>query len=72
MGNGCSLETPFRLHGSHAATDHSYANDNPCHPDSRTESRHDEIGREVKDDIADVEKGETCRHLMIIDVEDFA
>lgn len=53
------LKAPLSLDGSHTSANYANTNDDPAHPKMRAELGHDQVGREVKDDIADIEEGET-------------
>ncbi len=63
-------ERPSCFDGCETGTNQSNCEDNTGHPDARTEARHDEVGREVKDDIGDVKESESERHLGPGQVED--
>lgn len=63
------LETPCCLHGCQTHANNANARYNPAHPSMRADPGHDEIRRQVEDDIADVEQRQTGRHLLRGDVE---
>jgi len=63
------LETPGGLHGCHAGTNQSNADHNTTHPNMRTQSGHDQIGRQIEHHVADVKQRQTGRDLVLIQVQ---
>lgn len=52
------LGAPRVLHGGEARPDNASGHDDPGHPRAGTNPAHDEVAREVKDDVRDVEQRE--------------
>lgn len=67
--SGVLLEAPSCFHRRHASSNQTDTDHNATHPHMRTQSGHDEIGRQIKDHIADIEKCEACRDLMLIQMQ---
>lgn len=60
------LEAPRCFHRRHAGPNQTDADHDAAHPYMRTQTGHDQVGREIKDHIADVEERETRRDLMVV------
>jgi hypothetical protein len=58
------LKVPCSIHSSQTHPDDTNTSDDSAHPCVRADPRHDEIRRQIKDDIADVEQRQTGRHLL--------
>ncbi len=58
------LKTPRSSHGGHTAPNDPDANDNAAHPHAWAKSCHDEIRREIKYHIADIEQGQPSGDLL--------
>lgn len=65
-----SQKTPRSLDGGETGADDSDSDDNSRHPDSRAESRHQEVGRTVEENVGDIEESQGCRCLLCRQVQD--
>lgn len=61
---GDILEAPGGFHGRQTSPNHPHTDDNAAHPNMRAQTRHDQVGRQIEDDVTHVEQRQTSRDLM--------